>query len=560
MSSQPQPAGRVEAERKGLLTLQPNASYLFAIFSANNVAATHLLSLVRATTPSHLYLSESLRTSQRGIGYALGLDVPDVIWYQPGRWKIGAGSPNRPTELLLCPYPSGDNDPSSAVAGNSIDGLHAAISFHPVSGAIIIRSRSSKPLLYLDGGGTVQRGKDTHSHVLFMEHNRLQLGSYEFALDFVLRPKDYPNFQKQRDIVLEEAYGALPSRHLDLLPSQQHYLCRGIIVHRKLYENDYRSQYSGVYTRSAGTVAINMLKYTRETSDRVRDEVRRVQINSHEGLFGMIDCWCEHDESWPCVLRKPHSPCFPQDTETIFYTTPLSEDSFASFSWSRVVIQDRLSYFYQTLVGLQELHKSQVAHGSISPWTLSLPRIMATGLMAGISYYSEEKVSTGIWVAPEVADNVQQAPPTMQADIWSLATSWIHTFKPLQTIKVDRQAHQRILQWLDGHVDPKLGDLVRTMMAWRPDERPSAEEALAHPVWLFLRDKQKRKAREQGSSGEGTSPVAVERVGDSKARKNTEQSSAGKKVRIIVDDSETEKPRSIPSERMARMLSPAEDS
>lgn len=62
----------------------------------------------------------------------------------------------------------------------------------------MLRSRSRRPVVYADADGLghdaiIQKGAEEF-HVLYKEHNRLQLGPYKFALDFVLRPEEYRAF------------------------------------------------------------------------------------------------------------------------------------------------------------------------------------------------------------------------------------------------------------------------------------------------------------------------------------------------------------------------------
>ncbi|KAL1856465.1 hypothetical protein Daus18300_010732 [Diaporthe australafricana] len=475
---------------------------LFATFSANNDAAVHLLTLVKQTSSKKNYLSSSLRASEHSIGYALTLGTPygDVKWFRPGRWRIGAGAgADLPLELLLC----SDSLPSSTVARNSIDILHAQLEFHPVSGAFMVRSMCDRPLLYLDGSGPGRNSaiRDDTCHVLFMEHNRLQLGSYDFALDFVLRKKDHVSFKRMRDIILWNTNRAQPSRHLDPVPSREHYLCGKVVIHRRVHVVGHRSLYSGVNIHSGDPVAIIMSKLQPKTSDDIRHEVATLrQCRKHEHVVGIMDCWCEHQEQWPCGRDDKSPP--PPDEDTICYTTTLPEYTLASFSWHGISISERESYFHQTLVGLGVIHQSQLIHGSVSPSTLTISGHVRTGFKAAVSLFEYEARApgTGIWVVPEILDGSWRS--TKQADIWGLAISWINTIRPFKTNEVTKQLHRNIIRKLDEwDLRPGLRDLVKSMVAWDPEDRPTAEVALAHPAWDLLKDKTgKKHAREKSSS------------------------------------------------------------
>ena len=362
----------------------------FATLFARNDSAIHLLLLVQACSPPDVFSSEHLSSTDRQIGYLVVLraqsGVLDGLW--PGRWTIGAGL-NRQmpggmrVDFLLCPP---GRNPSSSIARKSINTLHALLSFHPESGAIVLRSTCDKPITFVNGGVgsdlTVVKedpGADqpdssqrTRSCVLYMGSNRLQFGQYDFTLDFVLQPDEEEEFKRERDIVVMRNHGVCPSRHLDAVPHLEHRVCWNVCLHRELSHKAPRSIHSGVRLHTGEAVAVKALRSTREAPDRAKNELwKAAQFGrDHEGVLGMFDSWCEHGESPPCTFVKTFES--PDDEEEVFYSMPLAEHSFDSMPWDTIELEERLRYFRQTLLGLTAVHDKSMIHGAISPRTLML--------------------------------------------------------------------------------------------------------------------------------------------------------------------------------------------
>ncbi|POS70165.1 hypothetical protein DHEL01_v211442 [Diaporthe helianthi] len=287
-----------------------------------------------------------------------------------------------------------------------------------------------------------------------------------------------------------------------------------VMVHRKLHQSGSAAIYSGVHLLSGMAVALKKMELTSETSQQVRNEIANMgRYGNAEGVLGLCAAWCEHCNSPPCGLLEE----MPQEQETVFYTMPLAEDTFKSFpfeAWSALSLRDRLEYFQQTLVGLSSIHGQQMVHGAISPSTLMLlgrkiygdPK-SARPVKAAISALRhthspdrfDEANHAGPWIAPEVRDGLPLY--TKQSDIWSLAVTWLDTFRRLKSQAIiTKTSHSSILQIVDRETDEPFRSLLKQMLAWNPDERPDAERALAHGVWTRLLETMREEESENRQS------------------------------------------------------------
>ncbi|KAH8768420.1 kinase-like domain-containing protein, partial [Diaporthe sp. PMI_573] len=159
----------------------------------------------------------------------------------------------------------------------------------------------------------------------------------------------------------------------------------------------------------------------------------------------------------------------------------------------KVAPATRLALFHQVLEGLRNLHAMGIMHRDISPrnllvFSLAPPR-------AAICDYGKSKVGTRGheaalgpqgFTAPEVGG---LAGYTSAIDVFSLGLSILANFGLWaggNESPSNPEIYQLVLQHLaglEGRMPDGLGALLRSMLAWDPAERPSAEDAVAHQVW-----------------------------------------------------------------------------
>lgn len=257
-------------------------------------------------------------------------------------------------------------------------------------------------------------------------------------------------------------------------------------------------------------VVVKRMVYTAgETGRRVRAELQ-VAVTSassgSDGLLGMLHNWCEHGESPPCCVESgiPQTGVSAATSrEEVYYTMPLAISDFDTLTageWRELPPVTRLDYFHQTLSGLRKIHAMGIIHGKIRPQALffvqrpsseeSWKAVLSSAVH--LRTYGIPK-RTGYWVAPEVWTNSEKECYSAKADIWALAASWLRAIliPPAGISRVSPGIYRNIVRALQERrgrsVLEPLCDLLLSMMAWDPNERPTAEQALRHVAWEPLR-------------------------------------------------------------------------
>ncbi|KAL9471947.1 hypothetical protein ACSS6W_009888 [Trichoderma asperelloides] len=499
----------------------------FAVFSADNEAAIHLLETVecKASPPT-------LKSDENAIGYQLSLPLScDSFDSGRFRWRIGAGpSPaliekelcHCKPDILLCPP---GRTPSSAAVRRFVKDIHATIHIHPRSGVLLLKTHSSRPIVYEqgdvdDGDLILDASARRNTCVLRRERNYLRFGRYRFVLEFVASDQSRKSLNSQLDENLGCCYSGLrPSQLLSFIPRSHSETSWNVWLHQKIPNS---SIISGIDIYTGWPVAVKQLETRAKGRQHMR---RRLQIANqykdklHKGVLGVIDVWCGHKSSSPCLFsRRSEAVDYCRHT---FYSVPLAEHDFLNMPWAKIDINTRLLYLFQTLEGLSEIHRQHITHGNILPESLliladakgePLPGANALPKRAAISLYIQplgKKPSASVCVAPEVWKSKENLDHS-KADIWSLAASWLFAFvRPPSGIRITKESYHTLQKTLDsqsekGFIQDPFATLLRQMLAWDPKDRPSAEEALGNKAWVpvlahgqSIADDRKRKRIEQ---------------------------------------------------------------
>lgn len=450
------------------------------------------------------------------------------------RWRIGAGpSPaliekglcRCEPDILLCPP---GRTPSSTAVRRFIKDIHATIHIHPRSGVLLLKTHSSRPIVYeqgdVDDGDLVLDASATRNTcVLRRQRNYLRFGRCRFVLEFVAGDQSRKSLNSQLDENLDCCYGGLrPSQLLSFIPTSQSETSWNVWLHQKIPNS---SIISGVDIYTGWPVAVKKLETRAKGRQHMR---RRLQIacqykdKLHKGVLGVIDIWCEHKSPSPCLFRRRSEAT--NCCHHIFYSVPLAEHDFLNMPWVKIDTNTHLLYLFQTLTGLSEIHRQDIIHGNILPESLliladtkgePLPGVNSLPKKAAISLNIRplgKKPSASVCVAPEVwksKENLDQ----FKADIWSLAASWLFAFmRPPSGVRITKEPYHTLQKTLDsrcerGFIPDPFATLLRQMLAWDPKDRPSAEEALANKAWVpvlahgqSIADDRKRKRTEQTQS------------------------------------------------------------
>ncbi|KAL7791948.1 kinase-like domain-containing protein [Trichoderma ceciliae] len=505
------------------ITDLPAGDMKYFVLSAANEAAIHLLSEIqRDSSPP------TLKSDENTIGYHLS--IPSLDSRQREfcfKWSVGAGpSPNiaktrldRFTpDILLCPQ-GPTPTPSSKAVRASIKHIHAIISLHPRSGTLVLRSRSSKPIIYEQGDMYNQNvtiygeaGSKLNSCVLRRKKNYLQFGPYRFLLEFTVSHQDQDEFSKRIDRCLHGRHHNL----LNFIPTTNPRTLWNVWLHHRVPNSS--SIQSGVHIYTGQPVAVKTLQ--NKTKTRLYT-IERLKLASQykdrpdKGILGIINTWCEHRISPPCVLKTSGGVDHCRNT---YFSMPLAEQNFLHTRWKKLDTETHIDYLYHTLCGLADLHSRGVVHGNIRPESLLIHEQRA---FISLCMQQTETPDTSICVAPEVWLGNNPDLDETKLDIWGLAASWLYTcLNAPPDLKMTRQSYSRLQVTLDsrkhkGHIQEPLYGLLQQMLAWDPRNRPSVMEALKHEAWLPI-----------------LTPVAVE----TRKRKQTQtnQESQSKKVRVLI--------------------------
>lgn len=525
------------AEVLEALSTPPRDTVTFALFSAANTAAIHLLDSVRSEiSPSTLIRHE------KTIGYQLSTQSSGEC-ESKDLWRIGAGPPTAILErnldhlkpdIQLCP--PGDSL-SATIARHFIKDIHAAIQLHRKSGVLVLKTKCFRRSVVYERGDVDQedlvlRLPDRQSCVLWRSQNFLRFGDYRFVLEFVKQAQD-----EDKITVQPSGYRGLHlSPTLGPASTAESKTSWNIWLHNKIPDT---SVTSGVNIYTGEPVAVKQLRNKTAlmpyTSHRLQ-VARQYDEDRDKGVLGILDVWCEHNISPPCSADR-RNKIDDNICKRTFYSMPLAKNNFCDMPWAKIEYEKRLALFYQTLTGLAELHQQNIIHGNILPESLLIfaePELMTEGKSppqrAVISLNMrkrKKKPEASVCVAPEIWESQNEYDEELdetKVDIWGLAASWLYAFTvPPKKLKMTKQTDSGLDATLDaqceqGYIKEPLAKLLRRMLSWEPQYRPSSADALTDEVWKPIKDQQQEEE-------------------DSRKRKRADMIKSGdKRVRVLSPD------------------------
>ncbi|KAL7805753.1 kinase-like domain-containing protein [Trichoderma gracile] len=489
------------------------SSVRFAVFSAANEAAIHLLETIQCKSSP-----PALESDEHEIGYRLSIKLPcSEARPEDLKWHIGAGpSPamieqrlcrQRQPDILLCPP---GRTPSSAAVRRFIKDMHAMIYFHPQSGVLLFKAISGRPIIYEQGDVddedlVLDMMTYRRTFVLRRKRNYLRFGEYRFALEISATDDDRERLAAILDKNLYCCYhGSQPSQLLNFLPTEHSEVSWNVWLHRRIPDTTITS---GVHILTGQPVAVKELQVNSRTRRHILDRLRfacEYSGKSDQGVLGIFDAWCGHNTSPPCHFSENESQSESDsesetfdDCHQLFYSTPLAKYTFLNAPWAEIQPKTRLLFFYQTLVGLAELHRRGLTHGNIEPGSLfvlpsiqpspTVDRSVPKRAVLSLCMKQTATLSPRIYVAPEIWSHTSV--DRVKADIWALGASWLPAFFQLPSgVKVTKDSYNKLQKNIDAHTKKRLinahfAALLRKMLAWEPSDRPGAEELLADVLW-----------------------------------------------------------------------------
>ena len=179
---------------------------------------------------------------------------------------------------------------------------------------------------------------------------------------------------------------------------------------------------------------------------------------------------------------------------------PYAISDFTLRFWedSKLSLVTRLSLLREPLEGIKILHAMGVMHRDIRRMntlilSINPPRAVLCDYGKAIKAERSSETSIGptYTCAPEVWTTRRDGPYTSKIDMWAygLEIAEVLCYRSQNFSKITQFEHSVILRILQNHSkkvieDRPLVDLATKLLAWRPEERLSATEALEHPCWL----------------------------------------------------------------------------
>lgn len=345
------------------------------------------------------------------------------------------------------------------------------------------------PIVYLQGNGysdvELACGQE---HVLHMSTNHLRIGPLDFVLSISV--DDETAYLTSRNDYMREwhedwdYYSPVRDR-LDPLPRPKHACVGDIIVHRTVGQGAFGVVRVGVNRWSGNVVAHKTIHCSHNDVETINNEIDIASkvVTNTVGLVHLIGSSCRDGLARPCSET---------DFQDVHLTMPFAPFSFDTTVWHEISLDTRLGLFRQVLEGLANLHTAGIMHRDISPKNLLVFSYQPP--VAAICDFGKSKYGTkgtgaslgpSMYMAPEPA---RQEEYTNAIDIFSMGLSILASFRQPRWVGPlsDPRNHVRVLEQLaslQSRMPDELAVLLRSMLAWDPADRPTAEQALASKIW-----------------------------------------------------------------------------
>lgn len=366
-----------------------------------------------------------------------------------------------------------------------------------------------------------ETSKRDRSCVLRRRQNFLRFGPYRFLLEFTVSPLQQDEFSKR----INRHHPHHPGDPSSLVPTtdEEPEILWNVWLHQKIPSS--LSVWSGVDIQDGQPVAVKALLYKAETRQYTIDQL---DLASHyngrpaKGILGIIETWCDHWRSPPCLFRASSDLDHCRKT---YFSMPLAEQNFLHDCWRQFKTMESATYLYHTLRGLAELHNQGFIHGNIRPELLLIHEKRA---FISLCMNKAERPDASVCVAPDFwqSRNRESDLDAAKLDVWALAASWLYRcLNAPPDLMVTQRSHASIQETLrrrneSGDIKGPLYRLFRRMLAWEPNDRPSVNEALEDEAWRPILAPRvvarKRKRTQTDDDGEDQSKqvrLAIPRVG-----------------------------------------------
>jgi serine/threonine protein kinase len=208
--------------------------------------------------------------------------------------------------------------------------------------------------------------------------------------------------------------------------------------------------------------------------DAIRNEIKIHRSLSHPNIIGFIDC-AQIGPDVYILMELASYGCLFQ------YLDP------------KIGMPENLAlrFFYQTVRGIEYMHKNKIMHRDIKPENLLLDETLNVKICdLGYSCYFDDMnprstiCGTFFYYPPEMLEDQKH---TLKVDIWCLGVllyEMLHCQPPYFGLDLKDLYNSIKTRELDIREDltPDCVDLLRRMLIIDPDSRISVEEVLNHPA------------------------------------------------------------------------------
>jgi serine/threonine protein kinase len=272
------------------------------------------------------------------------------------------------------------------------------------------------------------------------------------------------------------------------------------VSRRKISEGAFGQIYSVYKTMAGHDVALKYLPKDYETLQKgieyplELDIMRRLDhpnLMHAEEILSVIDPNCQELNGLAIIMPKAQA--------TLGQVIPLEE----------LAMEDRIYIMSELLKGLAFLHSQNILHLDIKPGNIVLIGDDAKFIDFGLSL-KVDKASVGEYTAHDRITLNYRPPENLippnkvfseKSDIWSLGIVFLEllSHQAHLTVLTTEYTNQTVYTKYKELFDPEVinttlqrllpnneagQSLIKGMLGWNPDERPTAQQCLSHPIFL----------------------------------------------------------------------------